>query len=111
MLTSVLFFLPILRCLHFCASFTLNANWVEVPLNQLSDRFKRLLARVQSNYFLAAEICENEKYVAAAVDYQILDQKLTGPPVTTHCNIKFGQIFKLLITLHSSIWFFHLDLF
>ena len=36
-----------------CASFTLNANWVEVPLNQLSDRFKRLSARVQSNYFLA----------------------------------------------------------
>ena len=46
-----------------------------------------------------------EKYVAAEVDYQILDQKLTGPPVNTHCNIKFGQILKLLITLHPSMCF------
>ena len=32
--------------------------------------------------FLPCKICGNEKY-AVAVDYQILDQKLTGPPVTT----------------------------
>ena len=71
-----------------------------MPLNQLSDGFKRLYVRVQSNYFLAHKICVAiEKYAAAAVvDYQILDQKLTGPPVTTLSDIKFGQIFKWVIT-------------
>ena len=70
-----------------------------MPLNQLSDGFKRLYARVQSNYFLAHKICVAiEKYAAAVVDYQILDQKLTGPPVTTLSDIKFGRIFKWVIT-------------
>ena len=70
-----------------------------MPLNQLSGGFKRLYVRVQSNYFLAHKICVAiEKYAAAVVDYQILDQKLTGPPVTTLSDIKFGQIFKWVIT-------------
>ena len=58
--------------------------------------------------FLPCKICGNEKY-AVAVDYQILDQKLTGPPVTTQRNIKFGQFFsKLLINytlLHQHVLF------